>query len=97
MGEHTDRARAMADELADIADERTPIHLHVGDTGRFPAAEATTKPDNQVPASNPPQKVANAFETVLRAVDTWPKVFGLLILCSTVIALAWRGVLLFGK
>jgi len=74
--ERTNRVRAVADELAGIEDEKTgpDIHVHVDNTGRFPAVDPVTKPDNQRPESDPPKSglvrsVGGAVAGILKLVN----------------------------
>jgi hypothetical protein len=81
------------DEISEVTE--THIHaapgaiVNVGDTGKFPAAEVPTTPDNPKPSSVPP--IAKGAAHVLREVNSWQKVVGLVVIAVVVIVLVvWR-------
>lgn len=106
-GSHTERARALADELADLDwDEDSSVTI-VDPSGRKvrfkapshaeieigQAPEEVTKPDNPAPSSV--AAPAKGAAHVLKHVTSWQHVAALAILAALVAFVIWRGVALW--
>lgn len=103
QGSHTERARALADELAELDwDEDSSVTI-VDPSGRkvrfkapshaeieLSAPEEVTKPNNQAPSSLPGP--AKGAAHVLQAVKSWQHVVALAIIAALVAFLVWKGV-----
>jgi hypothetical protein len=96
---HTDRVRALADQLEGIEDEISEVtenHITVNlvdQTGKHQAliAEKPTRPDNRMPSipEATVKEVAEGTVLIVSTFDSWKKVVGFGFLLATLAFAAW--------